>query len=99
LAIIEAIKQSHTFWGYRRVRAWLKYGGRSAGGLQEGLSSDEAKRPSGAAKKIPGQTAGGRMPRVQRPGQFWGIDMTKFIILGLGGAHEKIQQFNQHPRM
>jgi len=25
LASIKKIKQSHPFWGYRRVRAWLKY--------------------------------------------------------------------------
>jgi hypothetical protein len=25
LASIKEIKQNHPFWGYRRVRAWLKY--------------------------------------------------------------------------
>jgi putative transposase len=25
LTNIKAIKQCHPFWGYRRVRAWLKY--------------------------------------------------------------------------
>ena len=24
-ASIKEVKQSHPFWGYRRVRAWLKY--------------------------------------------------------------------------
>jgi len=29
----------------------------------------------------------GRKPRAQRPGQFWGIDMTKFMIPDLGWAY------------
>jgi putative transposase len=29
----------------------------------------------------------GRKPRAERPGQFWGIDMTKFVIAGLGWAY------------
>jgi putative transposase len=32
----------------------------------------------------------GRKPRAQRPCQFWGIDMTKFIIPGLGWAYRVI---------
>jgi transposase InsO family protein len=29
----------------------------------------------------------GRKPRAERPCQFWGIDMTKFLIAGLGWAY------------
>jgi len=29
----------------------------------------------------------GRKPRAERPGQFWGMDMTKFIIPDLGWAY------------
>jgi transposase InsO family protein len=29
----------------------------------------------------------GRKPRAERPGQFWGIDMTKLVIAGLGWAY------------
>jgi putative transposase len=88
LARIEIIKQNHPFWGYRRVRAWLKY--------REGLPVGYKRvyrlmKENGLlvpqkryrAKRQPV----GHKPRAQRLGQFWGIDMTKFIIPGLGWAY------------
>jgi putative transposase len=88
LASIKEIKQKHPFWGYRRVRAWLKY----REGLPVGykriyrlMKENDLLVPQKRyrAKRQPE----GRKPRAQRPGQFWGIDMTKFIIPGLGWAY------------
>jgi hypothetical protein len=56
LARIKEIKQSHPFWGYRRVRAWLKY----RAGLPVGykriyrlMKENELLVPN----QIPGQTS------------------------------------------
>jgi putative transposase len=88
LASIKEIKQRHPFWGYRRVRAWLKY----REGLPVGhkrvyrlMKENELLVPQKRyrAKRQPA----GHKPRATRPRQFWGIDMTKLIIPGLGWAY------------
>lgn len=88
LASIKEIKQGHPFWGYRRVRAWLKY--------REGLpvGSKRIYRLMKAHDLLVPQTRyrakrqpAGRKPRAVRPRQFWGIDMTKFLIPSLGWAY------------
>jgi len=88
LARIKEIKLRHPFWGYRRVRAWIKY----REGLPVGhkriyrlMKENELLVPQKRyrAKRQPT----GRKPRAQQPGQFWGIDMTKFIIPNLGWAY------------
>ena len=88
LAGIKEIKQGHPFWGYRRVRAWLKY----REGLPVGykriyrlMKEHDLLVPQTRyrAKRQPTS----RKPRALRPRQFWGIDMTKFIIPGLGWAY------------
>ena len=88
VASIKELKRKHPFWGYRRVRAWLKY--------REGLPASYKRvyrlmkehgllvpQKRYKAKRQPT----GRKPRAERPRQFWGIDMTKFIIPGLGWAY------------
>lgn len=88
LASIKEIKQGHPFWGYRRVRAWLKY----REGLPVGykrvyrlMKEHEFLVPQTRyrAKRQPA----GRKPRAVRPRQSWGIDMTKFLIPALGWAY------------
>ena len=88
LASIKEIKQRHPFWGYRRVRAWLKYREDLPVGYKRVyrlMKENDLLVPQKRyrARRQPG----GRKPRAQRPGQFWGIDMTKFIIPGLGWAY------------
>ncbi len=88
LASIKEIKQRHPFWGYRRVRAWLKYREDLPVGYKRVyrlMKENELLVPQKRyrAKRQPV----GRKPRAQRPGQFWGIDMTKFIIPDLGWAY------------
>ena len=88
LASIKEIKQSHPFWGYRRVRAWLKYRQDLPVGckrIYRLMKENDLLVPQTRyrAKRQPA----GRKPRAARPRQFWGIDMTKFIIPGLGWAY------------
>jgi putative transposase len=88
LARIQEIKLRHPFWGYRRVRAWLKYREELMVGhkrVYRLMKENELLVPQKRyrAKRQPV----GCKPRAQRPGQFWGIDMTKFIIPGLGWVY------------
>lgn len=88
VALMKQIKDGHIFWGYRRVWAWLRF---RLGvvvnqkrvrrlmkehGLQVPRRQHKAKRTSNRSK-----------PRPSRPGQIWGMDMTKFIIDGLGWVY------------
>jgi transposase InsO family protein len=87
LARIRSITEAHPFWGYRRVWAWLRY--------REGLPVNKkrvyrlmreagltVKRVSHAATRTPKAK-----PKATRPRQYWGIDMTKFLIPALGWAY------------
>jgi putative transposase len=86
LTSITKIKQNHPFWDYRQVMAWLKY----REGLPMGckrvyrlMKENNLPHKRYRAKRQPG----GHKSQAQRPGQFWGVDMIKFIIPGLGWAH------------
>jgi len=85
---IKAIKGEHPFWGYRCVRAWLRY--------REGIKVNQKRiyklmkengllveRKIYKAKRRPTRSK----PKAERPLQFWEIDMTKFMIKGLGWAY------------
>ena len=88
LGRIEEIKAGHPFWGYRRVRAWLVHREKMGvnekrvrrvmreNGLMVSQTVHKAKRTSQRSK-----------PRGERPRQYWGIDMTKFIIPALGWVY------------
>ncbi len=85
LASIKEIKQGHPFWGYRRVRARLKY----REGLPVGykkvyrLMKENALLVPQKRYRVNRQPTC-RKPQANWPNQFWGIDMTKFIVPGLG---------------
>jgi hypothetical protein len=82
---IQGIKMEHPFWGYRWVRAWLVHRGKmrvnekrvrrvmKENGLMATQTVHRAKRRPQRSK-----------PRAERPRQYWGIDMTKFLIPVLG---------------
>lgn len=85
---IKAIKTEHPFWGYRRVTAWLRH--------REGilvnrkrvynLMKREELLATGnihKAKRTPQRSK----PKADRPRQYWGIDMTKFIIPAIGWVY------------
>ncbi len=85
---IKEIKGSHPFWGYRRVRAWLLHREKirvnekrvrrvmKENGLMATQMGYKAKRTPQRSK-----------PRAERPRQYWGIDMTKFLIPALGWVY------------
>ena len=85
---IQAIKTEHPYWGYRRIRAWLLH--------REKVLVNEKKvrrimKDKGLmvqqtvhkAKRTPSKNK----PKAVRPGEFWGVDMTKFIVNGLGWVY------------
>jgi len=88
LARIEAIKAEHPFWGYRRVRAWLVHREKihvnekrvrrimKEHGLMATQMVHKAKRRPQRSK-----------PKAEMPRQYWGIDMTKFMIQAIGWVY------------
>ena len=85
---IKEIKGEHPFWGYRRVMGWLRHREKIQVGKKKVLSlmkkhgllasqtTYKAKRSSWRSK-----------PKAERPLQYWGIDMTKFMIPSIGWAY------------
>ena len=79
---------AHPFWGYRRITAWLKY--------RENLRVNH-KRVYGLMRKhhlsVPRKLyQAKRKPDTRKPvptcaNQWWGIDMTKFMVGGLGWVY------------
>jgi transposase InsO family protein len=87
LARIRLITEAHPFWGYRRVRAWLRSReGRRVNQKRVYRLMREAgltvKRTPHVATRTPKAK-----PTATRPRQYWGIDMTKFLIPTLGWAY------------
>lgn len=89
LEIIERIKElktTHPFWGYRRIHAWLVHREGKRINIkrvrrimkEQGL---EVKRKEYKAKR---REEKGSKPKAERPRQYWGIDMTKFFLNGVG---------------
>lgn len=83
---IKALKSDHPFWGYRRVWAHLKY----VNGLEVNkkrilrLMREHALlvKPNARLKAV--RTPQRSKPKPDRPGQWWGIDMTKVMVEGFG---------------
>ncbi len=85
---LKAIKAEHPFWGYRRVTAWL----RNRKGVvvnhkkvhklmkENGMVATQAIHK---AKRRPERSK----PRAESPRQFWGIDMTKFMVPVIGWVY------------
>lgn len=82
---IKSLKLEHPFWGYRRVHAWLKYRDEIKINIkrvrrimkEHDLTATETIH---RAKRTPQRSK----PKATRPGQFWGIDMTKFMVPSVG---------------
>jgi len=88
VVLMKQIKDAHIFWGYRRVWAWLRFR------LDVVVNQKRVRRLMKEhglmvlrrihkAKRTPQRSK----PRPSRPGQIWGMDMTKFIIDGLGWVY------------
>jgi transposase InsO family protein len=88
VALMQPIKDAHIFWGYRRVWAWLRY---RLGVVVNQKRVRRVMKEHGLmvprtihkVKRTPTRSK----PRANRPRQFWGVDMTKFIIDGLGWVY------------
>jgi putative transposase len=82
---IKELKEGHPFWGYRRVRAWLRYRDKiwiNEKRVRRVMKENElmASQTLHRAKRTPQRSK----PKAERPRQYWGIDMTKFMIPTLG---------------
>lgn len=85
---IELIKSEHPFWGYRRVWAYLKYR------LNITINKKRIYRvmkehnllvkPNARLKAIRSNQSYKNKPRAAMPNQYWGIDMTKVMIIDYG---------------
>lgn len=88
LAKIKKLCGDHPFWGYRRITAWLRY--------RENLRVNH-KRVYGLMRRhnltVPRKLyLAKRKPETKKPvpfraNQWWGIDMTKFMVEGLGWVY------------
>ncbi len=89
--LVEKLKElrlERPFWGYRRMTAWLNH--------REGLSVNRKRiyrlmRENGLVveqvrhKALRSSQSG--KPKATRPNQYWGIDMTKFILGSSGWCY------------
>jgi len=88
LSQIKEIRGLHTFWGYRRVWAWLKHREKiviSKKHTYRIMKENNLLCPKKAFRKNEAKTRS--KPKATRPNQYWGIDMTKFMINGLGWVY------------
>jgi putative transposase len=88
VTLMKQIKDAHIFWGYRRVWAWLRF--RLAVVVNQKrvrrLMKEHGLMVPRRIHKVK-RTPQRSKPRLNRPGQIWGMDMTKFIIDGLGWVY------------
>lgn len=88
IGLIKEIKSQHPFWGYRRVTAWLRHreeilvNQKRVRRLMKGENL-MACQSIHKAKRGPLRNK----PRANKPREIWGIDMTKFIVNGIGWVY------------
>ncbi len=85
---LKELRLSHPFWGYRRMTAWLNH--------REGLAVNRKRiyrlmRENSLVveqvrHKALRTTQRGK-PKATRPNEYWGIDMTKFILGSRGWCY------------
>ena len=90
-ALVEKLKElrlRHPFWGYSRMTAWLRY--------REGLPVNRNRihrlmRDNGLlveqARHKALRTSPRPKPKATSPNQYWGIDMTKFLLRPMGWCY------------
>jgi len=89
LARIGQIKAEHPFWGYRRVWAHLRF----VDGLEVNkkrvlrLMRASALTVKGNTRLQATRTPSRSKPRPRRPGEWWGIDMTKVLTRRSGWVY------------
>lgn len=82
------IKALHPFWGYRRVWAWLKFREKRTINQKRVYRIMKEKNLLVKIKQYKAKRKPVRSkPKATGINQFWGIDMTKFFIQGLGWVY------------
>lgn len=85
--ILEEVKkliQEHPFWGYRKMHAFLKYRKHYCIGRKRIYRIMKAHHLLGQSKRFKPVRPMRSKPKANRPNQFCGTDMTKFLIPHLG---------------
>ena len=86
LAQIRRVNADHSFWGYRRVWAYMRYI------QQQVVTQKRVYRlmkllgllvPPNLRLKV-SRVSQSRKPRLTAPNRWWGIEMTKVLIEGFG---------------
>lgn len=85
---LKELRLAHPFWGYRRMTAWLRF--REGYGVnrkriqklmrENGLTVEQKRHQ---ALRTPQRSK----PKATRPNEYWGIDMTKFLLGPLGWCY------------
>ena len=89
--LVEKLKElrlAHPFWGYRRMTAWLKYRERLAVNrkrIHRLMRENDLLVEQVRHKAL--RTSKRGKPKATRPDQYWGRDMTKFLLGPLGWGY------------
>ena len=86
---IQALKAEHPFWGYRRIWAYLRFVEQRPGNKKRIWRLMREHRllvPPNLRLKAK-RTPTGRKPNPTQPNQWWGIDMTKVLVEGVGWVY------------
>ena len=87
VARIQELRLEHPFWGYRRMWAWLRFrdhiflNKKRVYRLMKQHDLLLKSRPKRACRTPKSK------PKPDRPNQYWGIDMTKFMMPKLGWVY------------
>ena len=85
---IRELKAEHPFWGYRRIWAYLRFVERRTVNQKRILRLMREHHllvPPNLRLKAK-RTPAGSKPKPTKPNEWWGIDMTKVLVQGVGGV-------------
>jgi putative transposase len=83
---IRELKAAHPFWGYRRIWAYLRFTEQLAvnkEGILRLMQEHHLIVPPNLKLKAK-RTPAGKKPKSTKPHEWWGIDMTKVLVEGIG---------------
>jgi hypothetical protein len=86
---IQALKAEHPFWGYRRTWAYLRcieYRPVNKQRMWRLMREHHLLVPPSLWLKAK-RTPQGSMPKPTKPNEWWGIEMTKVLVEGVGWVY------------
>jgi len=85
---MKVLKAESSFWGYRRVWAWLRHRENMVVNQKKvrRIMKESGLMVSKEVHRVKGISLRSK-PRADRPCQYWGIDMTKFLISSFGWVY------------